>query len=400
MTTLATAVLLLAVAASDPDIAVGENVRVSAEETPYVEPYVARHPTLDGRLIAVATRFSDGSPNTPMVSVSGDGGGTWQESRLPIGTLQHAVDGWVTFSDTGTAYASFLVIEPGDAKTKIAVFKSGDAGQSWTRSATIAAARSFDRPTVIARGREVVIAAEHQGAVALLRSPDEGRSFLPVRSFRPTANLDHNAMNPVWRGSSIAIPYVDFGEALSSSRIAIVETGDFGRTWKTPSIVADVPRRLPGNAHAAASTASLHVAFASGTADARTVSVASSADGKTWRAPVRVSGVGSQAFRPAIAIATGGDVGATWIETEAGCTRLWFSVSRDGGRTFSKPVPVSEDLSCGDTPANRAAFERWEHGGDYYGLVADGDAFVAIWPDARGGTFQLYAARITVAPRP
>src|SRR5688572_25358895 len=168
MTTLATAVLLLAVAASDPDIAVGENVRVSVEETPYVEPYVARHPTLDGRLIAVATRFSDGRPVTPVVSVSGDGGGTWQGSRLPIGTLQHAVDGWVTFSDTGTAYASFLVIEPGDEKTKITVFRSTDAGLTWTLSATIAAARSFDRPTVIARGREVVIAAEHQGAVALL----------------------------------------------------------------------------------------------------------------------------------------------------------------------------------------------------------------------------------------
>ena len=207
-------------------------------------------------------------------------------------------------------------------------------------------------------------------------------------------------MNPWWRGSSVVVPYVDYGQTLGGSRLAAIETGDFGKTWGTPVIVADVPRRFPGNAHFVASGTSLHAAFASGTAEARTVSVATSRDGLKWDAPVRVSSAGAPAFRPAIAVSSGGDIGTTWIEIEAGCTRLWFAASRDKGQTFSRAVPVAEDLSCGATAANRAAYERWDHGGDYFGLTADGDRFVAVWPDARAGTFQIYAATIAVSAIP
>src|SRR5688572_21599090 len=199
-------VLWAAAAAMEPGIVVGENVRVTRDETPYVEPYVACHPTRSGRCIAVATKFAGARPDIPVSLVTTDGGATWEEKPLPVGPLQHAVDAWVTFTESGIAYASFLVIEPEQSKTKIVVFRSGDGGDSWTRRSTIAAERSFDRPTVIARGREVVIAAEHRGAVAVLHSRDEGKSFGPARLFRPSRNLEHNAMNPLWHGSSVVVP--------------------------------------------------------------------------------------------------------------------------------------------------------------------------------------------------
>ena len=398
--TVTAALLLTLIATADVEIVVGENVRVSTQEAPYVEPYVARHPRLSGRLVAAATKFTGSKANAPVVFVSSDGGGTWRETLLPIDALEHAVDCWVAFSDSGTAYASFLIIEAGEQKTRIAVFRSDDGGGSWVHAATIRSDRSFDRSSLIARGREVVVAAESGGSIALLHSADDARTFGPPRLLRPASNLSHNAMNPSWRGTSVAVLYVDFGETLGSSRLAVVETPDFGRTWGAPAVVADVPRRLPGNAHFATAGSSSYVAFASGTADARTVSVVRSTDGKRWLDPVRVSNAGEQAFRPAIAISDRGDVGVTWIETQPGCTRLWFTVSTDGGRTFRKPVAVSEEFSCGDTAANRAAFAKWEHGGDYFGLTADGDSFIAVWPDARGGTFQIYAVRITVTPTP
>lgn len=400
LTTITAAFLYAVIATADVEIVVGENVRVSAHETPYVEPYLARHPRISGRLVAAATKFTGSKPNAPVVFISNDGGGTWRETPLPIATLEHAVDCWVAFSDSGTAYASFLIIETGAQKTRIAVFRSDDGGGSWVRATTIGAERSFDRPSLIARGREVVIAAESGRSIALLHSDNGARTFGPPRLLRPTSNLDHNAMNPSWRGTSVVLLYVDFGETLGGSRLAVVETPDLGRTWSTPAVVADVPRRFPGNAHFATAGLSSYVAFASGTAAARTVSVARSTAGERWLEPTRVSTAGEQAFRPAIAVSDRGDVGVTWIEAQPGCTRLWFSVSTDDGLTFRKPVPVSEEFSCGDTAANRAAFTRWEHGGDYFGLTADGDSFVAMWPDARGGTFQIYAARIAVTPAP
>jgi hypothetical protein len=92
MSVAAAMVLWAAVAASDSGIVVGENIRASRDETPYVEPYVACHPTLSGRCIAAATKFSGSRPDTPVFLVSSDGGMTWQEKLPRIRPLQHAVD--------------------------------------------------------------------------------------------------------------------------------------------------------------------------------------------------------------------------------------------------------------------------------------------------------------------
>src|SRR5687767_12509968 len=86
------------IAASTPQVVVGENVRVSRHATPYGEPYIARHPSLSGRLIGIASKFEGSAPVVPVVFVSAYGGGTWQEKSLPVGTVTHAVDCWVTFS--------------------------------------------------------------------------------------------------------------------------------------------------------------------------------------------------------------------------------------------------------------------------------------------------------------
>lgn len=116
------------VVASTPQVVVGENVRVSRDDTPYGEPYIARHPSLSGRLIGIASKFKGSAPVVPVVFVSADGGATSQEKPLPVGAVAHAVDCWVAFSDTGIAYASALIIEINDPKTVIAMFRSGDAG--------------------------------------------------------------------------------------------------------------------------------------------------------------------------------------------------------------------------------------------------------------------------------
>lgn len=397
MITLATAILswTASIFPVTAETVVGANVRVSREESPYGEPYIAQHPRIADRLVGIASKFTESGPTIPVAFVSRDGGRTWQEKALPTGTLSHAVDSWISFAETGTAYANVLVIEPGQERTRIAIFRSDDDGESWARVSTIAAEGSYDLPKLAARGKEVVVAVEYRGGLALLHSRDRGRTFGSPRLFRPSENVQHNAMNPIWRGSSVFVPYVDYGETLNGSRLGIVHTTDFGRTWSQPAVVADMPRRFPGPAEFAASNDRFHAAFASGTVDARTISVVSSADGVAWGQPKQVSNRGAQAFRPAIALSSRGHVGITWIEADSGCTRLWFSISKDGARTFAQPVPVSDEYSCGDTPQNRIAFQRWEHGGDYFGLTAHGASFVAIWTDARTGTFQIYSAKIT-----
>jgi hypothetical protein len=242
----------------------------------------------------------------------------------------------------------------------------------------------FDLPFSVARGRNLVIAAEHGNGLVLLHSADEGATFVQ-RAHRPATNLSHNAMNPLWIGDTIHVPYVDFGDAIRSARVSIISTKDFGKTWSAPRVVTDVLRTHSGHARFAAHGEKIHGAISSGTDAQRTITVGN----------VVVSNKNAQAFRPSLAVNESGALGVTWIEEEAGCTRLWVSVSGNGGKTFSKPSPLSEDLSCGDSKANEAAYRRWEHGGDYFDLDSTGPSFIAVWADAREGTFQLYVDWVT-----
>jgi opacity protein-like surface antigen len=101
--------------------------------------------------------------------------------------------------------------------------------------------------------------------------------------------------------------------------------------------------------------------------------------GETWSTPVRINrDPSTQAFTPAIRVDDQGNIGVTYYdlrnddpETYAVETDLWFIRSADGGQTWSERVtPDSFDLRA--APIARGYFL-----GDYQGLIAYGDKFVA-----------------------
>lgn len=104
----------------------------------------------------------------------------------------------------------------------------------------------------------------------------------------------------------------------------------------------------------------------------------------------------------AIAVNKEGVIGVMWLAREESaepCSRLRFSVSTDGGRSFRESVKVSDIASCpGRSPRNAAAHaHRPLGGGDYNGLAAAADgSFHVVWADARSGIYQLHHARVVV----
>jgi hypothetical protein len=118
-----------------------------------------------------------------------------------------------------------------------------------------------------------------------------------------------------------------------------------------------------------------------------------------------------------------GALGVAWYDTRDFPDQerydVYFAASVDGGESFLPSVKISSQPSVPKGPGNvrsvplpsweeadrskpaamdfYSAFSTWPDGGDYLGLAVDADdVFHPLWSDSRGGTFQLYTARIRV----
>jgi hypothetical protein len=123
---------------------------------------------------------------------------------------------------------------------------------------------------------------------------------------------------------------------------------------------------------------------------------------EVWSDPVRVGSSGADSLTrrtTGVMVDNRGVVGVSWLEqaNAAGCWRVMFAASGDGGETFTKAVAVSTEPSCVETPANGPAAGRWAWGGEYIGFAAAPDGtFRLVWPDSRSGVYQLRYAPIEV----
>jgi hypothetical protein len=113
---------------------------------------------------------------------------------------------------------------------------------------------------------------------------------------------------------------------------------------------------------------------------------------------VAISDANGFPMMPAVAVSRDGLVAVTWKEQASGtgCASLFAALTDPTGRKFGPPVPVSSVPSCAASTGNGAAAHRFRFGGgDYMGLATVGPGeFQAVWADARGGTFQIYTARL------
>ena len=98
------------------------------------EPYVAVNPTNSNNMAAI---WMDQYPNANAVSVTLDGGTTWQNVAIPGfttltgGTGRSAFDPWLSFDTNGNLYSSGGAGSP-KANAQFLVNKSTDGGQSWS----------------------------------------------------------------------------------------------------------------------------------------------------------------------------------------------------------------------------------------------------------------------------
>jgi hypothetical protein len=340
-----------------------------------VEPWVDANPTDPMNLIAVwqQDRWSNGGARGLLTAVTHDGGATWSTtfphfSRCAGGNAanggdyERASDPWVSFSPNGHAHQISLSVNMvNDPATAILVSKSTDGGNTWSETTTLARDPSDEAPFLF-NDKESITAdpnnanyvyaiwdrlrfpsdradfnAQHafsfRGDAIFSRTTNGGASWEPARAiFAPRqlqSTIGHQiVVRPSGELIDLFTLFQGSGNNAPGSSLAMMRSTDKGATWSAPRVVHKI--RFDG-------------AF----------------DPDTGR-PIRAEG-----FVPEVAVdRSNGNLYATWQDTRfSGVDQIAFSMSTDGGNTWSSPIKVSQTPPSAD-PGNQQAWVPAVHAAD------------------------------------
>lgn len=392
------------------------------------EPAVAAD--ADGRVAVVALDHGPGAAGRRLLSwASADGGKTWP-AAAPLGrwptAAAHNVDPWLAADGAGRFFLALLGSDLGGAGGGLRV--SEDGGRTWGPAAAVTG-KHVDKTVLAVAPGGARLAFLCVGArpgypdcrPLLYRSADAGRTWkeLPtpaeLRAPLPDGGwtsewappgggrpIREHATHPVPIPTGLALRTADRLAAgwmvvspRPGHRAAVVgTTADGGRTWATTTLATypfDV--RQGGPAVACDRDGTLFVAHPAPKAGGKGLEavVRTSADGRTWSDPARVSSADADTCRYQAVCAANNLVHLAWVEDRGGKRGVWYRGSSDGGKTWSDPLPL------GGPPAG----DDWEFAGDYLSVADDGRGTAhVVWaqepPDKPGAVWH---ARVEWAAR-
>jgi hypothetical protein len=396
----------------------GERDRPVGPPTEYslVEPHLSVNPRNARNLVVVAmARVSPGNQNPScVVSATFDGGALWESTDLRIPGVSGCADPWTAFLSDGSALLSYL----SGGGTAIVILRSPDGGRTWVDPPAILLG-PHDHPMLLVDTRDdsvYVVSGlsvrspknQRRSAIFVASSTDGARTF-SERMRIVISNLSYEALTPVWLSDGkLAIGAIDHHDssdrslqrrrawllvvsgATSSEPLLITESCSRTRFVSWPSLAS-----LPGREGAAGEILFVCEAEANGG-----VLLARSGDfGNQWSPATRIDAGASWVNMPAMTVTSEGMIVATWLDRRdsslGNCWHLVATMSSDRGVTFTQPVRLSDEASCPSTArTGEGVLGRFPTGGEYHGLVSLGsNQFMAVWPDARDGHFQLRSVR-------
>lgn len=416
--------------------------QAGSEADTVVEPDVAVSPINKNVAIAAAhdSRYSDGGAVDISVAWTSDGGASWH--HMPVqgittatgGPYDRASDPVVAFGPDGTAYLSVLLIDASTCPTAVAVLRSTDGGQTWSKPfyahQSKSCAYSDDKNWIVVDNSK---GSPHYGRVyqfwtpfisrsnqfsgspqAVRWSDDKGTTW---SSTHYVTKLDHSTQDSqpmILPNGSIVDAYYEFpkgevpgfnpatqpeaplarlrfgaGKPVDATGTIYAATSkDGGQKW---SKGVEVSNNAAGYANGVrcclfaadidSDTHLLYTAWEGGIGSTDPVYESFSSNGTTWSSPVRVS----QGDLPGVervnvdVVAQAGNVYVAYgTRTHAGqnggTVQQQISVSSDRGYTFGPPTSVGR-LST----LKYAAQSRGYFPGDYIGeAIAPGRLYTVF----------------------
>lgn len=416
-----------------------------SEPDTVVEPDVAVSPTNSDVAIAAAhdSRFEDGGAVDISVAWTVDAGASWHHmpvrgiTRATGGPYARASDPSVAFGPDGTAYLSVLLFDVRKCPSAVAVLRSTDGGQTWSKPfyahKSSSCKYSDDKNWIVVDNST---ASPHYGRIyqfwtpflfgggAYLGSPqavrwsdDRGRSWSGTHYVTPMHRSTQNSQPMIRPDGAIVDTYYDFGAAgqvpdivpgalpesprgrllLSNRAPAAIDASgtiyastsrDGGKTWSRKSeVAANAAGYATGvrcclfAADIDSLTHRMYAVWEGGVGNTDPVYESSSRDGEIWSSPVRVSRGDVQGVQRVNAdvVARGGNVYVGYgtrihPKQDGGIVQQQISVSSDQGRSFGPPTSVGPRSVLKYSAQSRGHFP-----GDYIGeAIAPGRVYM-VW---------------------
>jgi hypothetical protein len=382
----------------------------------HVEPHLAVHPLDRQRMLVGSIVIRDGRMSVDLLSSEGEGV-KWLRTSFP----PCMADPWVTFAPGGRAYLACVGhAERGQSQL---IYSSVDDGRSWSGPVEVPRElASYDHSALvidtIAEPQRVYVAGmigrpgEPETAYVTW-SEDGARTFRRVNTLAFT-DVRANVSNPVVLATGeIGVALNEFATGadyrpLREPRIWWVGFDPRTRSFSTPRLVAEAaPHATPQVSVVKGSDGveRVLIPFNDRRAGRRGVYLASSDDGgKNWSEVRVLAREDSTASGFGTVVGTSdqsGRVAVAWYEqpagTPAGCWRIRFISSDDGGVTFAPPATISTDVFC-IHELEAGVQRRWFTAGEYFGLApAQPGSFRIVWAESRSGAFQLHTAVVSAA---
>jgi hypothetical protein len=368
------------------------------------EPAVATDPH-DPWLYVVTTRYGvpkpcKGNCPTPWMALtrSNDAGATWS-TQVPLcackgsGQFDPQIE---VVPNTGAVYAAFM------NGYNVVFIRSSDHGKTWSAPVNVYGNVSWNDKPLLAMsddGHDVYISfnGPQGGDPWIAQSHDGGRTWTQTRITKSdlyyyTFGGDVTPSGRVIFSES-AVDYANSIGLTGTTKLFAVVSADHGETWKRVLVDAfPVGLQSPERAdyyvgHTAVASdghGNLAIAYDAPTTsygDQRIYTRRSTDGGLTWSTRTALSGDGEMATAPALTARGNGDVRMFYFQTTGGGNldewNVWYRASGDGGRTWTRPVKIS-DASGGAAYKSPAGFG--EPYGDYGEIaITSAGETVAAW---------------------
>lgn len=413
-------------------LAESENTRVSGvAPNPRSESDIRVDFRNPARIIAASNNIT--GSGLQMQYYSFDGGLTWGRTTLPLvpGDAFHT-DPTVDWTSDGTAWATTIGVTTGGV-TRIRAYRSRDGGATWTFDGTVSGPqRSVDKQQVwvdhsaSSRHRDTIYAIWHDGGPVYVSRRRPGGGW--GRPVLVSAKQPGTGIGADVKTDAAGVVY-GLWPNTRTRRIQVVRSTDGGRTFSAPATVATtidsfdigIPaqsrRRVLIYVSAGAwRTASQHLVYAAWTdlnaagcktgrnappalaCKTRIWFTRSTDGGRSWEPARKVNDQRSvnDQFNQALAVdeATG-TIGLIYYDTADDPGRrkvhLWYQSSSDQGVTWTTPRQVT----TAETDESARGSEHGNQFGDYNGLSGFGGVFFPSWTDRRdNGKEEIWTAPV------